>query len=62
MFWLQSIPYDVKIGPQLFISPDFFLHCPKELSYGYLRFEGNGKIPLGRQGKGREKGRVRIEK
>ena len=26
-----------------------FLHFPKELIYGYLRFEGNGKIPLGRQ-------------
>ena len=25
-----------------------FLHFPKELSYGYIRFEGNGKIPLGR--------------
>ena len=27
----------------LFIIPDFFLHFPNE-----LRFEGNGKIPLGR--------------
>ena len=27
---------------------DFSLHFPKELSYGYLTFEGNGK--------GREKG------
>ena len=25
-----------------------FLHFPNELCYGYLRFEGNGKIPLGR--------------
>jgi hypothetical protein len=25
--------------------PGFSLHFPKELSYGYLRFEGNGKIP-----------------
>jgi hypothetical protein len=25
-----------------------FLHFPKEFSYGYLRFEGSGKIPLGR--------------
>ena len=24
---------------------------PKELSFGYLRFEGNGKIPLRRLGK-----------
>jgi hypothetical protein len=32
----------------LFIIPDFFLHFPNELCYGYLRFEGNGKIPLGR--------------
>ena len=23
--------------------PDFSLHFPKELNYGYLRFEGNGK-------------------
>ena len=27
------------------------LHFPNELCYGYLRFEGNGKIPAGRQGK-----------
>jgi hypothetical protein len=33
----------------LFIIPDFFLHFPNELSYGYLRFEGNGKIPLQRK-------------
>ena len=33
----------------LFIIPDFFLHFASELCYGYLRFEGNGKIPLGRQ-------------
>ena len=26
----------------------FSLHFPKELSYGYLRFEGNWKIPLER--------------
>ena len=36
----------------------FFLHFPKELSYGYCRFEGNGKIPLGRQGKGQGKSSV----
>ena len=35
----------------LFIIPDFFFHLPNELCYGYLRFEGNGKIPLVRQGK-----------
>ena len=35
----------------LFIIPDFFLHFTNELSYGYLRYEGNWKIPLGRQGK-----------
>ena len=29
----------------LFIIPEFFLHFPNKLSYGYLRFEGNGKIP-----------------
>ena len=34
----------------LFIIPEFFLHFLNELCYGYLRFEGNGKIPLGRQG------------
>jgi hypothetical protein len=38
------------------------LHFPKELSYGYFRFEGNRKIPLGRQRKWRLKGRARIEK
>ena len=32
----------------LFIIPGFFLHFSLELSYGYLRFEGNGKIPWGR--------------
>ena len=32
----------------LFIIPDLFLHFPNELSYEYLRFEGNGKILLGR--------------
>jgi hypothetical protein len=31
-----------------FITPDFFFAFSKELSYGYLRFEGNGKTPLGR--------------
>jgi hypothetical protein len=46
----------------LFIIPDFFLHFPNKLSYGYLRFEGDGKIPLGRQGKRRGKERVRIKK
>ena len=30
----------------LFIIPDFFVSFPNE-----LRFEGNGKIPLGRQGR-----------
>ena len=35
----------------LLIIPDFFLHFSNELWYGYLRFEGNGKIPLGRYGK-----------
>ena len=42
------------VSNPLFILSYFFLHFPKELSYGYLRFEGNGKIPLGRQGKGRK--------
>ena len=35
----------------LFTIPDFFLHFPKKLCYGKLRFEGNGKISLVRQGK-----------
>ena len=35
----------------LFIIPDLFLQFPNELCYGYLGLEGNGKIPLGRQGK-----------
>ena len=33
---------------QIFIIPELFLNFPNELSYGYLRFEGNGKILLGR--------------
>ena len=40
----------------------FSLHFLKGLSYGYLGFEGNVKILLGRQGKRRGKGRARIEK
>ena len=28
--------------------PGFILYFPLEPSYGYLTFEGNGKIPLGR--------------
>ena len=32
----------------LLIIPGFFLHFSLEPSYGYFRFEGNGKIPLGR--------------
>ena len=39
----------------LLMIPGFFLHFSLEPSYGYLRFEGNGKIPLGRQGKWRGK-------
>ena len=35
----------------LFIIPDLFLHFSNELCYGYLMFEGNGKIPLGKQEK-----------
>ena len=31
-----------------FHNTRLFLHFPNELYYGYLRFEGNGKIPLGR--------------
>ena len=31
--------------------PSFSLHFPKELSYGYLRFEGNGKNSFGKVGK-----------
>ena len=32
----------------LLIIPGFSLHFSLEPSYGYLRFEGNGKIPLGK--------------
>ena len=35
----------------LFIIPDFFLHFPNELCYGYRSFERNGELPLGRLGK-----------
>jgi hypothetical protein len=35
-------------NPKMEYVPGFSLHFPKELSYGNLRFEGNGKIPLGR--------------
>ena len=41
----------------LFIISAFSFHFPLELSYGFHRFEGNGKIPLGRQGKRSLKGR-----
>ena len=33
----------------LYIMPEFFMHFSNEL--WYLRFEGNGEIPLERQGK-----------
>ena len=46
----------------LFIIPGFSLHFPLELSYGYLCLKGNGKIPLGRQGKRSLKGRAYREK
>ena len=46
----------------LFLIPGFSLHFPLELSYGYLRFEGNGKISLGRQGKRSLKGRAYSKK
>ena len=39
---------DLEASKPLFIIPGFFLHFSLEPSYGYLRFEGNGKIPLGR--------------
>ena len=29
--------------PKMEYVPGFYFHFPKELSYGYLRFEGNGK-------------------
>ena len=35
--------------------PWFILYFPLEPSYGYLRFERNGKIPVGRYGKRRKK-------
>ena len=34
--------------PKMEYVPCFSLHFPKELSNGYLRLAGNGKIPLGR--------------
>ena len=46
----------------LFILPGFSLHFPLELSYGYLWFKGNGKIPLGRQGKWKGKKRPQRKK
>ena len=49
-----------RLGVQpTFHNTTFFLHFPNELSYGYLRFEGNGEIPMGRQGKRRGKEKVR---
>ena len=36
------------VSNPLFTMPDSFLYFPNELCYGYLRFEGDGKIPLGR--------------
>ena len=48
--WANIFPYLPK---GIFPFPSnlrwlFFLHFPKELCCGYLRFEGNEKIPLGR--------------
>ena len=40
----------------LLIIPGFFLHFSLEPSHGYLRFERNGKIPLGRLGNMEGKG------
>jgi hypothetical protein len=37
--------------PKMEYIPGFSLHFPKELSYGYLRFEGNGKKSFGKVGK-----------
>ena len=31
-----------------YFTTRLFLHFPNEICYGYLTFEGNGKIPLGR--------------
>ena len=51
-----------RLGVQpTFHNTTFFLHFPNELSYGYLRFEGNGEIPMGRQGKRRGKERARVK-
>ena len=33
------------VSNPIFIIPDFFLHFPNEPCYGFLSFEGNGKIP-----------------
>jgi hypothetical protein len=51
----------LSVQPQNGI-PGFILHFPFEPSYGYLRFEGNGKIPLGMYEKRRKKGKERIKK
>ena len=52
MFWLQSIPYDVKIGPQLFILPDFFCIVQKNSAMATLGLKEMGKFLW----EGREKG------
>ena len=33
-------------NPLFIICTRFFLHFPNQLCYGYIRFEGTGKIPL----------------
>ena len=49
-------------NPLFIIVPDFFLHFPNELSYGYLRFEGNGENSFGKAGKKEGKGKALEEK
>ena len=41
----------MESNPLFILIPDFFLHLPNEFCYGYLRFEENGTISLGRYGK-----------
>ena len=53
----------MAFDPKMDYHTFFFLHFPKGLSYGYLRFEVNGKISMERQGKGPVSGgRAKIEK
>ena len=52
-----------RLGVQpTFHNTTFFLHFPNELSYGYLRFEGNGENSFGKAGKKEGKGKGKDKK